>query len=116
MACFIAVIGTPFLGVLGGLILPNLPVWAILIIWLFIIIFVIVIDKIFHRMLCRFVKEEVEKGGHDERIIKTISHLIKVKNNRENIIRDSEIKKNYVKILKISLDYNQKKSNVFSIC
>jgi len=91
---FIAVIGIPFLGVLGGIILPDLPAWKILGIWLIIIIFVIAIDKIFHRKLCVFVKEEVERGSHDKCITKILSHLIKVKNNHENIIRDSEIRKN----------------------
>ncbi len=73
--------------------LYDLPYLELLAIWIFSIPCIIGIDKIFHQMLCIFVKEEVKKGDHDERIIKIISHLIKVENDNKNTIRDSEIRK-----------------------
>ncbi|CAD7770134.1 hypothetical protein FHEFKHOI_01436 [Candidatus Methanoperedenaceae archaeon GB50] len=80
----------------------DLPYLELLAIWIFSIPCIIGIDKIFHQMLYIFVKEEVKKGDHDERIIKIISHLIKVEieNHPANLFwLDSRYNKNLSSLL-----------------
>ncbi|MFZ3384924.1 MAG: hypothetical protein WA144_13455 [Candidatus Methanoperedens sp.] len=63
--------------------------------WAVILIYIIITDKLFFLLLKEFVKEEVEKGEHNEILTEIITHLIEVKNDAKNKITNDELKNIY---------------------
>lgn len=59
--------------------------------WIFVIVYIFVIDRIFYSTLCDFVKEDINKGNYDEIITKIISFLIEINISGKTSVNKDEI-------------------------